>query len=79
MANPTRVCTIPTDRSAIAARIKAAGGPLIDITQPTGQASGDGVTIGWCISGPVVTITLISKPWIIPVSTIWEHVDSIFD
>lgn len=61
------------DLPAAADRIRAAGGPLIDLTKPAGQARADGVTVSWVIEGQQVTLTLVSKPWIIPASTIWAH------
>ena len=65
------------DPAAIAAKVKAAGGPLFDPTQSTGQASADGVTLGWSISQGQVLITIIRKPWMIAYSAIWSHVDAI--
>ncbi len=38
-----------SDSAAIAAKVKAAGGPALDPTQATGQASADGVTLSWSI------------------------------
>jgi hypothetical protein len=66
------------DPAAIAAKVKAAGGPQLDPTQPTGEASAEGVTIGWSIANNVITITVIDKPWIVSYGTIWSHVDSLF-
>jgi hypothetical protein len=66
-----------SDSVAIAAKVKAAGGPAIDPAQPTGQTSADGVTIGWSIENGQILITIISKPWIVPYSTIWSHIDTI--
>jgi hypothetical protein len=76
-----------SDPADLAAQVKAAGGPAIDATQPTGQASADGVTIGWSIKDGItpgwggcidqITITIIRKPWIVPYSAIWSHVDSV--
>lgn len=67
-----------TDPAAVAAKIKAAGGPQLDPTQPTGQAAADGVTIGWSIANNMITITVISKPWVVPYSAIWSHIDPLF-
>jgi hypothetical protein len=66
------------DPAAIALKVKAAGGPAIDPTQPTGEASADGVTASWSVSGGQVTITILSKPWIVSWGTLWAHVDAIF-
>lgn len=53
-----------TDPAALAAKIQSAGGPKLDPTQPTGEASDCGVKLG--------------KPFLIPASTVWEHVDALF-
>jgi hypothetical protein len=66
-----------SDPASIAAKVKAAGGPAIDPTQATGQASADGVTIGWSITNGKILITIISKPWIVSSSTIWSHIDTV--
>lgn len=70
-----------TDPASIAAKIKAAGGPVIDPTQPTGEASAEGVTLGWLIAGEIpnqtITVTILSKPWIVPYNTVWTHIDSV--
>ena len=46
-------------------------------SEATGQASADGVTIGWSIAKGEILITIISKPWIVPYSAIWSHVESV--
>ena len=70
------------DPGALAEKIKAAGGPVIDPTQPTGTASGKGVTLSWVIgplqTGLQITITLVKKPFELSQSFIWEHIDSLF-
>jgi hypothetical protein len=66
-----------SDPASIPAKVKAAGGPAIDPTQATGQASADGVTIGWSITNGKILITIISKPWIVSSSTIWSHIDTV--
>jgi hypothetical protein len=65
------------DPAAVAAKVKAAGGPAVDPTQATGKASADGVTIGWSMSGGQITITILQKPWMVPYSAIWSHVDAV--
>jgi hypothetical protein len=74
-----------TDLTSLAAKVKSLGGPAIDPTQPTGEATADGVHLSWAISpalspvvGDVITVTIISKPWVVPYSTIWSHLDSFF-
>ena len=67
-----------TDPAALAAKVEAAGGPQLDPTQPTGQASADGVTVAWSVSNGQITVTILSKPWIVPWGTIWGHVDALF-
>jgi len=66
------------DPAAIALKVKAAGGPAIDPTQPTGEASGDGVVASWSVSGNQVTISILSKPWALPWGLLWSKIDAIF-
>ena len=66
------------DVAALAGRIKAAGGPQLDPTSPAGRAAADGVTIGWSIADHVITVTVISKPWVVPYGAIWSHIDPLF-
>jgi hypothetical protein len=66
-----------SDPAAIASKVKAVGGPAIDPTQSKGEASADGVTIGWNLSNGQILITIISKPWIVPYSTIWSHIETV--
>ena len=63
--------------AAVAAKVKAAGGPALDPTQATGQASADGVTIGWSVSPGNILVTIISKPWVVPYRAIWSHIDAV--
>lgn len=67
-----------TDPAAVAAKVLAEGGPALDPTQPTGTASGDGVTIDWVESGSQITVTVESKPFLVPWSVIWAHLDALF-
>lgn len=64
--------------AAVAEKIKAAGGPQLDITKPTGEASGDGVTLSWNISDGYVTVSIVKKPFYVPESTVWSHADTLF-
>jgi hypothetical protein len=74
----TQARTYPLfDPAALAAKVKAAGGPAIDPTQPSGKATADGVTIGWSITRGEIVITIFSKPWIVPYAAIWSHVDAV--
>lgn len=66
-----------TDPAAVAAKVKAAGGPALDPTQASGKASADGITIGWSIGGGQITVTILQKPWMIPYSAIWSHVATV--
>jgi hypothetical protein len=63
--------------AAVAAKVKAAGGPALDPTQATGQASANGVTIGWSVSPGKILVTIISKPWVVPYRAIWSHIDEV--
>ena len=47
------------DPVATAAKVKAAGGPAVDPTQATGQASADGVTLGWSIRQGQILVTIL--------------------
>ncbi len=67
-----------TDAAVVAAKIRAAGGPQLDPTVPTGRAAADGVTIGWSIAHDRITVTVISKPWVVPYGAIWSHIDPLF-
>jgi len=67
------------DPAAIAAKVKAVGGPALDPTQATGQASADGVTLSWNIRQGQILITILQKPWIVPYSAVWSHVDAVLD
>ena len=82
MSAPSKTYPLPTDPAAIAAKVVASGGPPMDFTQPTGQASDSTplgeITLGWAIDGASVTVTIIKKPWTVPASTVWEHVDALF-
>lgn len=70
------------DPVALAEQVKAMGGPTIDPRLTVGTASADGVTLGWALeyatAGNTITITILAKPWIIPASTVWSHVDQLF-
>jgi hypothetical protein len=66
-----------SDPAAIAAKVKAAGGPALDPTEAMGQASAEGVTLSWKISQGQILITILRKPWMIAYSAIWNHVDAI--
>ena len=65
------------DPAAIAAKVKAAGGPALDPTQAEGLASADGVTIGWSMGPGQIVVTIISKPWVVPYSAVWSHVEAV--
>ncbi len=66
-----------TDPAAVAAKVKAAGGPALDPTQTSGQASADGVTLSWSIWQGQILVTILRKPWMITDSAIWSHVDAV--
>jgi hypothetical protein len=65
------------DPAAAASKVKAAGGPALDPTQATGQASADGVTLSWSILRGQILVTIVGKPWMLPYSAIWSHVDAV--
>jgi hypothetical protein len=66
-----------SDPASIAAKVKGAGGPEINPSQAAGQATADGVTLGWTISPGQILVTIIRKPWVIAYSAIWSHVDAV--
>ena len=66
-----------SDPAAITAKVKAVGGPALDPTQTDGRASADGVTVGWSMSHSQILVTIISKPWVVPYSAIWSHIDAV--
>jgi hypothetical protein len=66
-----------TDPAAVAAKVKSAGGPAIDPTQPTGTATADGVTIGWSVAAMQLTVTIIKKPFFVPYNDVWGHIASV--
>jgi len=64
-----------SDPAAVAAKVKAAGGPAIDLTQPSGSATANGVTLGWTVGMGQIVITILSKPWIVQNGMIWSHIE----
>ncbi len=76
---------IVNDPAALAAKVKAAGGPAIDLAQPSGSASTDGVTLDWTITrmrgaqqGDVVTVSIAKKPDLLPWGLLWAKIDDLF-
>jgi hypothetical protein len=73
-----------TNPAAIALKVKSLGGPAIDPAASTGQASADGVSIAWRVAPSAngsgqITVTIMKKPWMIPYSTVWGHIDAVFN
>lgn len=66
------------DPAAAAAKIKAAGGPFIDPTQPTGTASTHGVNLAWAIADGKIDITPTHKPWYVTDDQIKSGLDKFF-
>lgn len=64
-----------SDPAAIAAKVKAAGGPPIDLTQSSGRATANGVTLGWTMEPGQIEITILSKPWIVQNGMIWSRIE----
>lgn len=73
----TRVYTV-TDPQADAAKIKEAGGPDIDLTQPTGTISSHGCTFTYVLVGDKLSITLTHHPFFAPESVVAEKLDAFF-
>ena len=65
------------DPASVVAKVKAAGGPALDPTQATGEASAEGVTLSWSIRQGQILVTIVRKPWMIAYGAIWSHVDAV--
>lgn len=61
-----------------AAKIKAAGGPDIDLTQPGGTITAHGCTFSYTIAGDRLAITLQHHPFFAPESMIASKLDAFF-
>lgn len=68
----------PSEALAICGRIRTESGISIDPTQPTGSAETHGVTLSWSIHDGQIDIGVVSKPWVIPCSTIYAQLDELF-
>lgn len=66
------------DPTAIAAKVAALGGPVIDPTQTTGTATAEGVTLLWSVTDGEIAITIEKKPFWMQEGWIWNHVDQVF-
>lgn len=69
------------DPEALAAKVKAAGGPEIDPSQTTGELPPhDGVTLNYDIDTNAKTITfgVVKKPFLVPLSSIKHALDEFF-
>ncbi len=64
--------------TATAAKILAEGGPAIDPSQTTGSVETHGVKLAWTIADGQITVTVVSKPWIIPMAQIIGELDRFF-
>lgn len=64
--------------AAICAQIHAAGGPVIDPSQPTGSVVTHGCKLLWTIGQGNIVITLASKPWIISDAQVFAELDKLF-
>ena len=63
---------------AVCAKIAAGGGPMIDATQATGTTVSHGVTLEWTIAAGTITISIPSKPWVLPCAQIYGELDGLF-
>jgi hypothetical protein len=64
--------------AATVARIVADGGPAIDPNRPVGSIETHGVKLAWTIANGQITVTIVSKPWIVPMSQIIGELDKFF-
>jgi hypothetical protein len=77
-----------TNASIVQDRITYLGGPQIDLNKHTGSASADGVTVSWFVNSVAfvngkpttanVKVNVEKRPWMIPESVIWSHIDALF-
>ena len=67
-----------TEAAAICAQIAQQAQIHIDPSQPTGSAETHGIQINWVIQGNAITISIPSKPWVIPCSQILDELDKLF-
>lgn len=58
--------------------IKDKTGVAIDPTQTTGSEVTHGVHLAWSIHTDRIVITVIDKPWVVPIGTIWGELDPLF-
>lgn len=65
------------DPDAVAAKVAALGGPRIVPGECSGQAAADGVTISWAVADGKITVSILSKPWLISENTVWSHVEAV--
>jgi hypothetical protein len=64
--------------TATVAKILAEGGPAIDSNQSTGSVETHGVKLAWTVANGQITVTVASKPWIIPMAQIIGELDKFF-
>lgn len=67
-----------TNPAALAARIAAAGGPVIDPSQPTGEIAAHGCKLGYAIANGSITVTLLHKPFGVPDGMVFGKLDQLF-
>jgi hypothetical protein len=63
---------------ALAAKIKEAGGPVIDPTATSGNAEHEGVSLRYVILADTISVTVTDKPFVYPCSSIFDKLDSYF-
>lgn len=67
-----------SDPVALAAKIKAEGGPSIDPTQTSGTAETHGVHLTYVVTAGIITIAVASKPWYVSDAQISSALDGFF-
>lgn len=68
-----------TDKAALAAKLKADGGPAIDLTQTSGELPPEhGVHLKWSFANDVITIDMVSKPFFVSQGQIKSALDEFF-
>lgn len=66
------------EAGSICQKLATEAGVHIDPTQTSGSTETHGVQINWLIQGDAITISIPSKPWIIPCSQIFDELDKLF-
>lgn len=68
-----------SDKVALAAKLKAEGGPAIDLSQTSGELPPQhGVHLKWVLANDAITIDVVSKPFFVSEGQIKSALDGFF-